>query len=405
MVTDERRSYLSALDEEDDRRSRRRTRRSARTAASRATRSSAREHGEFQMVRARRDHDDGRLAEAARLGRGLADPVPRERRREPRADGLEHAAAGACRCCAREAPLVGTGMEARGRARLGRRRSSRKRDGVVETVDAAASSIKPDETTMATGSNVDIINLIKYQRSNQNTCINQKPIVRAGDRVGSGRRDRGRPGHRPRRARARPERARRVHAVGRVQLRGLDPHLRDAWSRTTSSPRSTSRSSRCVARDTKLGKEDITRDIPNVGEEALADLDEAGIVRIGAEVQPDDILVGKITPKGETQLSPEERLLRAIFGEKAGDVRDTSLRVPPGVTGIVIGAQVFSRRGIDKDDRGRSITDAEIAKLAHRPGRRDPHRPRVGAEAREGAAGRRALARCAWPTSARRSPG
>jgi DNA-directed RNA polymerase subunit beta len=119
----------------------------------------------------------------------------------------------------------------------------------------------------------------------------------------------------------------------------------------------------CVARDTKLGREEITRDIPNVGEEALKDLDESGIVRIGAEVKSDDILVGKITPKGETQLSPEERLLRAIFGEKAGDVRDTSLRVPPGVAGTVIGARVFSRRGIDKDDRARTIEDAEIAKL------------------------------------------
>jgi DNA-directed RNA polymerase subunit beta len=119
----------------------------------------------------------------------------------------------------------------------------------------------------------------------------------------------------------------------------------------------------CVARDTKLGKEDITRDIPNVGEEALADLDEAGIVRIGAEVKQDDILVGKITPKGETQLSPEERLLRAIFGEKAGDVRDTSLRVPPGVTGTVIGAQVFSRRGVEKDERARMLEEQEIERL------------------------------------------
>jgi DNA-directed RNA polymerase subunit beta len=119
----------------------------------------------------------------------------------------------------------------------------------------------------------------------------------------------------------------------------------------------------CVARDTKLGKEEITRDIPNVGEEALKDLDEAGIVRIGAEVHPDDILVGKITPKGETQLSPEERLLRAIFGEKAGDVRDTSLRVPPGVSGIVIGAQVFSRRGVEKDERARAIEEQEIDRL------------------------------------------
>ncbi|MEN8184155.1 MAG: DNA-directed RNA polymerase subunit beta, partial [Myxococcota bacterium] len=118
-----------------------------------------------------------------------------------------------------------------------------------------------------------------------------------------------------------------------------------------------------VARDTKLGKEEITRDIPNVGEEALKDLDESGIVRIGAEVRSDDILVGKITPKGETQLSPEERLLRAIFGEKAGDVRDTSLRVPPGVTGTVIGAQVFSRRGVEKDERARAIEEEEVDRL------------------------------------------
>jgi DNA-directed RNA polymerase subunit beta len=119
----------------------------------------------------------------------------------------------------------------------------------------------------------------------------------------------------------------------------------------------------CVARDTKLGKEEITRDIPNVGEEALLDLDESGIVRIGAEVKAGDILVGKITPKGETQLSPEEKLLRAIFGERAGDVRDTSLRVPPGVTGVVIGARVFARKGTDKDDRAQQIEDAETALL------------------------------------------
>jgi DNA-directed RNA polymerase subunit beta len=119
----------------------------------------------------------------------------------------------------------------------------------------------------------------------------------------------------------------------------------------------------CVARDTKLGKEEITRDIPNVGEEALKDLDESGIVRIGAEVKPGDILVGKITPKGETQLSPEEKLLRAIFGEKAGDVRDSSLKVPPGVGGIVISARVFSRKGTDKDERAQAIEDMERAKI------------------------------------------
>ncbi len=118
-----------------------------------------------------------------------------------------------------------------------------------------------------------------------------------------------------------------------------------------------------VARDTKLGKEDITRDIPNVGEEALKDLDESGIIRIGAYIQPNDILVGKVTPKGESQLTPEEKLLRAIFGEKASDVKDTSLRVPPGVEGIVIDAKVFSRKGVEKDERTRIIEDHEIARL------------------------------------------
>ena len=119
----------------------------------------------------------------------------------------------------------------------------------------------------------------------------------------------------------------------------------------------------CVARDTKLGKEEITRDIPNVGEESLKDIDESGIVRIGAEVRPGDMLVGKITPKGETQLTPEEKLLRAIFGEKAGDVRDSSLRVPPGVSGIVISARVFARKGTEKDERAKEIEDAERAKF------------------------------------------
>ena len=118
-----------------------------------------------------------------------------------------------------------------------------------------------------------------------------------------------------------------------------------------------------MARDTKLGKEEITRDIPNVGEEALRNLDDSGIIRVGAEVRPGDILVGKITPKGETQLTPEEKLLRAIFGEKAGDVKDTSLRVPPGIEGVVIDARVFSRKGVEKDDRSRSIEDEAVAKL------------------------------------------
>src|SRR5258707_1858698 len=119
----------------------------------------------------------------------------------------------------------------------------------------------------------------------------------------------------------------------------------------------------CIARDTKLGKEEITRDIPNVGEEALKDLDESGIIRIGAEVKPGDVMVGKITPKGETQLSPEEKLLRAIFGQKAGDVRDSSLRVPPGVQGTVINARIFSRKGTEKDERAKDIEDHERVRL------------------------------------------
>jgi DNA-directed RNA polymerase subunit beta len=227
-------------------------------------------------------------------------------------------------------------------------------------VDASRIVIKPEEDDG--GSNVDIINLIKYQRSNQNTCINQKPIVRPGDKVVRGQviadgpaTDRG------------------ELALGRNVTVAFMPwggyNFEDSILISERVVKDDSFTSihieefEVVARDTKLGKEEITRDIPNVGEEALADLDEAGIVRIGAEVHPDDILVGKITPKGETQLSPEERLLRAIFGEKAGDVRDTSLRVPPGVSGIVIGAQVFSRRGVEKDERARAIEEIEVEKL------------------------------------------
>ena len=258
------------------------------------------------------------------------------------------------------APLVGTGMEAVV-ARDSGVTVVAKRDGVVESVDAGRIVLKPDEDD-GTGSNVDIINLIKYQRSNQNTCINQRPIVKAGDRVKAGQ----------------------VIADGPATDRGemaLGANVTVAFmpwggynfedsilisERIVKDDYFTSihiEEFECVARDTKLGKEDITRDIPNVGEDALRDLDEAGIVRIGAEVHQDDILVGKITPKGETQLSPEERLLRAIFGEKAGDVRDTSLRVPPGVTGTIIGAQVFSRRGVEKDERAKALEEAEIERL------------------------------------------
>ncbi|MAI27156.1 MAG: DNA-directed RNA polymerase subunit beta [Spirochaeta sp.] len=259
-----------------------------------------------------------------------------------------------------QAPLVGTGMESVV-ARDSGVTVVAKRDCVVESVDASRIVLKPED--QGTGeSSVDIINLIKYQRSNQNTCITQKPIVKPGDRVKHGQ----------------------VIADGPATDRGemaLGANVRVAFmpwggynfedsilisERVVKDDYFTSihiEEFECVARDTKLGKEDITRDIPNVGEEALRDLDEAGIVRIGAEVHQDDILVGKITPKGETQLSPEERLLRAIFGEKAGDVRDTSLRVPPGVVGTVIGAQVFSRRGVDKDERAKALEEADIDRL------------------------------------------
>ena len=259
-----------------------------------------------------------------------------------------------------QAPLIGTGMEAVV-ARDSGVTVVAKRDGVVESADASRIVVKPEEDE-GFGSNVDIINLIKYQRSNQNTCINQKPIVKPGAHVKRGQV-----------IADGPATEQGELALGRNVMVAFMPwggyNFEDSILISERVVKDDSYTSihieefECVARDTKLGKEDITRDIPNVGEEALKDLDESGIVRIGAEVKQDDVLVGKITPKGETQLSPEERLLRAIFGEKAGDVRDTSLRVPPGVTGTVIGAQVFSRRGVEKDDRARAIEEEEIERL------------------------------------------
>ena len=209
---------------------------------------------------------------------------------------------------------------------------------------------------------LDIFNLTKYRRSNQNTCLNQKPIVKKGQRVQQGDIIADGPGT-----------DQGELALGRNVLVAFMPwggyNFEDAIlvsERLVKDDRFTSihiEEFEIEARDTKLGKEEITRDIPNVCEEALKDLDESGIVRIGAKVKPSDILVGKITPKGETQLTPEEKLLRAIFGEKAGDVRDTSLTVPPGIEGTVVDVKVFSRRGIDKDERAKSIEEEEIARL------------------------------------------
>jgi DNA-directed RNA polymerase subunit beta len=261
-----------------------------------------------------------------------------------------------------EAPLVGTGME-KVVARDSGVTLIAKRDGVVEQVDATRIVIKADHPANdGRDPGVDIYNLVKYQRSNQNTCINQRPIVVVGDRVKAG--DVIADG---------PSTDMGELALGRNVLVAFMPwggyNFEDSIlisERVVKHDLFTSvhiEEFECVARDTKLGPEEITRDIPNVGDEALKDLDESGIIRIGAEVKPGDILVGKITPKGETQLSPEEKLLRAIFGEKAGEVRDTSLRVPPGVEGTVINARVFSRKGIQKDDRSKAIEDEEIAKL------------------------------------------
>ncbi len=261
-----------------------------------------------------------------------------------------------------DAPLVGTGVEDVVARDSGVTVVAR-REGIVESVDAGRIVIKYEGTEDGhDDAGVDIYNLIKYMRSNQSTCINQKPIVKRGDRVKKGEIIADGPA---------------THegelALGHNVLVAFMPwggyNFEDSILISERVVKDDSFTSihieefECVARDTKLGKEEITRDIPNVGDESLKDLDESGIVRIGAEVKPGDILVGKVTPKGETQLSPEEKLLRAIFGEKAGDVRDTSLRVPPGVEGIVINAKVFSRKGADKDDRTKFIEDKEVAKL------------------------------------------
>ena len=260
-----------------------------------------------------------------------------------------------------QAPLVGTGIEGVV-ARDSGVAVVAQRDAEVVNVDAARIVLKHHPTGEPSEKDVTIYNLSKFIRSNQNTCFNHRPIVRKGEFVEAGEiiadgpaTDQG------------------ELALGKNVTVAFMPwggyNFEDSILVSERLVRDGVYTSvhieefEVVARDTKLGKEEITRDIPNVGEEALSNLDDSGIIRLGAEVQQADILVGKITPKGETQLSPEEKLLRAIFGEKAGDVKDTSLRVPPGVEGTVIDAKVFSRRGIDKDDRTRLIEDEEISSL------------------------------------------
>ena len=260
-----------------------------------------------------------------------------------------------------DAPLVGTGMEAAVARDSGATIVAR-RPGIVDQIDGARIVVRAtaeDGTTHG----VDIYRLRKYMRSNQSTCINQRPLVRVGDRVGPG--DIIADG---------PSTELGELALGRNVLCAFMPwngyNFEDSILISERIARDDVFTSihieefEVMARDTKLGQEEITRDIPNVGEEALRNLDEAGIVYIGAEVNPGDILVGKVTPKGESPMTPEEKLLRAIFGEKASDVRDTSLKLPPGVTGTIVDVRVFSRRGVDKDERAMAIERAEIERLA-----------------------------------------
>jgi DNA-directed RNA polymerase subunit beta len=260
-----------------------------------------------------------------------------------------------------DAPLVGTGMEAVVARDSGATVVAR-RPGIVEQIDGTRIVIRATEETDPTKPGVDIYRLSKFQRSNQNTCINQRPLVRVGDKIAPG--DIIADG---------PSTDLGELALGRNALVAFMPwngyNFEDSIlisERIVSDDVFTSihiEEFEVMARDTKLGPEEITRDIPNVGEEALRNLDEAGIVAIGAEVQPGDILVGKVTPKGESPMTPEEKLLRAIFGEKASDVRDTSLRLPPGVAGTIVEVRVFNRHGVDKDERALAIEREEIERL------------------------------------------
>ncbi|MCC4614955.1 DNA-directed RNA polymerase subunit beta [Xanthomonas campestris pv. asclepiadis] len=260
-------------------------------------------------------------------------------------------------------PLVGTGIE-RAVARDSGVTVNALRGGVIEQIDAARIVVKVNEAEIGGGTDagVDIYNLIKYTRSNQNTCINQRPLVNVGDVIARG--DVLADG---------PSTDIGELALGQNMLIAFMPwngyNFEDSIllsERVVEEDRYTTihiEELTCVARDTKLGPEEISADIPNVSEQALNRLDESGVVYIGAEVRAGDIMVGKVTPKGESQLTPEEKLLRAIFGEKASDVKDSSLRVPPGMDGTVIDVQVFTRDGIEKDKRARQIEESEIKRV------------------------------------------
>src|SRR6201747_2969294 len=261
-----------------------------------------------------------------------------------------------------EAPFVGTGMEGVVARDSGASIAAR-RTGVIDQVDATRIVIRATEEPDPTKPGIDIYRLRKFQRSNASTCITEKPLLKVGDVLRKG--DIICDG---------PSTQLGELALGKNALVAFMPwngyNFEDSILISERIVRDDVFTSihieefETMARDTKLGPEEITRDIPNVGEEALRNLDEAGIVAIGAEVQPGDILVGKVTPKGESPMTPEEKLLRAIFGEKASDVRDTSLRLPPGVAGTIVEVRVFNRHGVDKDERAQAIERAEIERLA-----------------------------------------
>ena len=261
-----------------------------------------------------------------------------------------------------EAPLVGTGMEATVARDSGAAVSAR-RAGTITKVDATRIVVQATEDLHPGEPVIDIYKLSKFQRSNQSTCMNQRPLVKVGDSVRKG--DIIADG---------PSTQLGELALGKNPLVAFMPwngyNFEDSILISERIVRDDVYTSihleefEVMARDTKLGTEEITRDIPNVGEEALRHLDEAGIVHIGAEVHPGDILIGKVTPKGESPMTPEEKLLRAIFGEKAADVKDTSLRLPPGASGTIVDVRVFNRRGVDKDARAMSIEAEEIERLA-----------------------------------------
>ena len=260
-----------------------------------------------------------------------------------------------------ESPLVGTGMESNIAKDSGVTVTTKK-NGIVDSVDANRIVIKDEQSSEGKNDGgVSIYNLVKFKRSNQNTCINQCPLVYVGDKVKEGEiiadgpaTDKG------------------ELALGHNLLVAFLPwegyNFEDSILINEKVVRNDCFTSihieefEVLARDTKLGKEEITRDIPGLGEDALKDIDESGVIRIGAEVKSNDLLVGKITPKGETQLSPEEKLLRAIFGEKARDVQDTSLRVPPGIEGTIINVRIFSRKGVEKDERSKAIENEQLSK-------------------------------------------